>query len=44
MAGQLVRIQGLAKGHAGSVWVLLHLLSLFNLTTLLSPGSFPLQS
>ena len=47
MTGQLVRIQGLVKGHAGSVSVrpiifLCH--SLFNLTSLVSPGCFPLQS
>ena len=47
MTGQLVRIQGLVKGHAGSVSVLLifelyH--SLFNLASLVSPGLFPLQS
>ena len=44
MTGQLVRIQGRAKGHAGSVSVLPHLLSLFNLTFWVSPGSFQLQS
>ena len=47
MTGQLVRIQGLVKGHAGSVSVLpifylCH--SLINLTSLVSPGFFPLQS
>ena len=47
MTGQLVRIQGLIKGHAGSVSVLpifdlCH--SLFNLTSLVIPGFFPLQS
>ena len=46
MTGQLVRMQGLVKGHAGSVSVLpiLYLChSLLNLTTLESPGLFPLQ-
>ena len=47
MTGQLVRIQGLVKGHAGSVSVLpiFHLCqSPINLSTLVSPGLFPLQS
>ena len=46
MAGQLVRIQGLVKGHANvSVLPIIYLChSLFNLTSLVSPGFFPLQS
>ena len=44
MTGQLVGIQGLVKGHAGNVSVLPNLLSLFNLTTLVSSGFFLLQS
>ena len=47
MTGQLVRIQGLVKGHAGSVSVLpiFHLChNLFNPTNLVSLGLSPLQS
>ena len=39
MTGQLVRMQGLVKGHAGSISVLPHLLSLIDLSNLVSPGS-----
>jgi hypothetical protein len=44
MTGQLARIQGLVKGHAGNVSVFPNLLSLFNVTALVSSGFFPLQS
>ena len=44
MTGQLVRIQGQVKGHAGNVSVLPNLLSLLNLTSLVSSGFSPLQS
>ena len=47
MTGQLVKIQELVNGHAGSASVLpiFHLChSLFHLTILVSPGFFPLQS